>query len=104
MAGSSTISVTRGDTLRLHVDLVQDDGTEYELQDGDELTWTVRRSARSQTVLIQKHGQDVVVEPSDTAPLDFGRYRYDVQLTTASGDVCTVVKPADFIVAEEVTW
>ena len=38
----------------------------------------------------------------DTA-LDYGTYRYDVELRTAAGDVLTVVKPDKLEITPEVT-
>lgn len=98
------VFVTRGDTLDLHVSLVDADGNDYELADGDELTLTVKSDTTSDEALITKHGQDVTIEPQDTSGLAYGRYRYDVQLTLADGRVCTVVRPSAFVVGEEVTW
>lgn len=100
----NSIELTRGDSLDLHIDLKDEDGEAYTLKEGDELTLTVKRSASSSEALITKHGQDISILPEDTSALEFGVYRYDVQLTTLDGRVCTVIKPSDFVVAEEVTW
>ena len=43
------------------------------------------------------------IEPEDTKFLSFGKYLYDVELTTASGDVYTVIVPTTFEVLKEVT-
>lgn len=45
----------------------------------------------------------IVIEPEDTTDLDYGKYKYDVQLNTAKGEVFTVIGPNNFYVKEEVT-
>ena len=46
------------------------------------------------------------LNPEDTEGMDFGTYYYDVQLTTAGGDVDTYIpetgKVAEFIIEKEV--
>lgn len=98
------IELTRGDSLDIRIDLADEDGEPYELREGDELTLTVKRDTSSPRALITKHGQDVTFAPADTEGLDYGTYWYDVQLTSADGRVCTVVRPSEFRVLEEVTW
>lgn len=104
---SSNITLTRGDTARLDVELADESGAAYEMGAGDVLALTVKRSASDTDALVSKAltgSSTFVLDPADTSGLAYGRYRYDVQLTTAAGDVCTVVGPAAFTVAEEVTW
>lgn len=98
------INITRGDTLHLHVDLADANGSEWAMADGDAIAWTVKRTTTDTEALISKAGQDVTIEPADTASLEYGRYVYDVQLTTSEGEVYTVVKPSAFNVTEEVTF
>lgn len=97
------IKMTKGDTLRLHIDLYNDDGSEYEMSDDDELVLTVKPDVASSSYVIQKTGQDVVIEPSDTSDLKCGVYVYDAQMTFGGGDVWTVIKPTLFEITPEVT-
>lgn len=103
-----TIQLTRGDTARLTVGITNDtDGNEYALESGDELTLTVKKNATDKEPLFQKvlTGTNTFhIEPKDTAQAEFGKYKYDVQLTTASGDVYTVIEPTTFSILQEVTW
>lgn len=105
---SGNISLTRGDTARLTVPITNEaDGKEYAMQPGDTLTLTVKKSARDAEYMIQKvvHGGNAFhIAPQDTSHLAFGRYKYDVQLATAGGDVYTVAGPFNFNLTEEVTW
>ncbi len=99
------ISMTRGDSETLTVSLAND-----AFAPGDEVFFTVR-PAVAEPVALQKTVTDfpggravITIEPGDTAGLDFGRYVYDIQLTRASGAVTTLIKPAAFVLTEEVTY
>ena len=81
-------------------------------EDGDRVYFTVKESAEKEDKLIQKIATEfsdgvayIPIFPRDTKPLKFKRkYVYDVQLTTASGDVFTIIQPSKFVVTEEVTY
>ena len=103
------IRLTRGDTAYLQVPIqnILPDGTvaEYALANDDELTMTVRAKYDSE-VCFQKVLRGVNtfhIVPEDTNGCAFGKYKYDVQLTMANGDVYTVIEPSCFQVLPEVT-
>lgn len=102
------IELTRGDTAYLTVPITDEaTGEAYIMDAADVLTLTVKRTALDAAAYIQKTvtGANVFhIDPMDTANMDFGRYRYDVQLTRANGDVHTVIAPTVFRVCEEVTY
>jgi len=103
-----TIRLTRGDTAYLTIPLFNDSTqSDYEMSANDVLTFSVKRKPKTDIdCLIQKiiHGSNTFhIEPGDTKDMSFGKYRYDVQLTTAGGDVYTVIEPSVFEVMEEVT-
>lgn len=101
-----TISVVRGDSASFCIDLVDANGDEYNLVQGDTLTFTVKKSAFSKTPLIQKNitGKIIDISPKDTIELPYGGYVYDVQLVTVEGFVDTVIPPRKFRVLGEVTF
>lgn len=103
-----TIRLTRGDTARLTVSIANDlTNSDYSLNEGDTLTLTVKRTVKDSEICFQKvlTGSNMfTIEPDDTKELPYGKYKYDVQLTTASGDVFTIIEPATFEVLSEVTW
>lgn len=102
----NNIRITRGDTGVILITLTNKDGTDYTMQDGDVLVFTVKKSTFVKDVIIQKiflEGQ-VKIEHTDTDGLSYGTYYYDVQLTTAAQDVFTVITPHKFEVMPEVTW
>lgn len=100
----TTITLTRGDTLRLELSLTKD-GEAYEMQDGDQIRFALKKEYRDEDVLIEKAiASDMILElvPEDTKPLAFGDYVYDIQMTYADGAVDTFIAKAIFIISEEV--
>lgn len=93
---SDVIYLTKGDDAVLEVSSVATEGgAEYELQDTDVLTLTVRALPSAQSpALLQVDAlpgsNRIVFSHADTAELDVGRYSADVQLTTAEGKRYTV--------------
>jgi hypothetical protein len=103
------IKLTRGDSAYLHIPIENrlPDGstTPYELAEGDVLVMTMRLNYDSE-ICFQKTVKGVNtfhIVPDDTKDCKFGKYKYDVQLTTTDGDVYTVIEPACFQVLPEVT-
>lgn len=101
------IKLTRGDTARLTVPIINlANNGEYTMESGDILYFTVKKTAKDTDFLFQKSvtgSNSIHIRPEDTADLSFGKYKYDVQLTTATGDVYTVIEPSTFEVMEEIT-
>ncbi len=99
-----TITLTRGDSARISLGITRD-GSDYDYST-DAVVFSVKRSTDDAEYVFQKEVTDgeIVIGPSDTEGLPYGSYVYDVQLTTAGGDVCTVIPPNTFQVAPEVTW
>lgn len=107
------IKLTRGDTLRLRVD-IKIDGEVYTPQLGDKVRFALKRSAMSSdrsrfmdnTPLIKKdipiNTMILELEPKDTKNLGFGKYVYDVQITFADGTVDTFITKETFEITEEV--
>ena len=101
------VYLTRGDNADILVKIYDEDKTEYELQPGDTLTFTLKNNCETTTVLIQKDcSSDSMIHltPSDTNGLKYGIYNFDVQLTLANGKVYTVIPPHDFEITKEVTF
>lgn len=101
---NNTITLTRGDTARIDL-AISKDGETYDYSP-DTVVFSVKTSTTTPEYVFQKTVTDgvIYIAPSDTESLPYGTYRYDVQVTTQSGDVCTVIPPSNFIVAPEVTW
>ena len=104
----NTIHLTRGDTARLSIDRATNavTGKEYVFTEEDEVTLTVKKTVMDTSPAVQIRvpgGEAFHIKPENTKALAFGRYIYDVQLTTAEGDVYTVIPPATFEILKEVT-
>ena len=94
------IHLTSDDTayIRVYIDnkLAQ---TQYKIQPNDVLTMPIKRSVRDKDPSVQKvvTGSSIFhIQPTDTSKLAFGKYLYDVQITTEACDVYTVIGPMTF--------
>lgn len=106
----TAIGLTRGDTAFLDVAITnQVDGTSYEMASGDRLVLTIRTARKgtsgSETLLTKTLTGASTFEffPADTEEMQYGSYVYDIQLTTASNEVFTVIPESPFEVLSEVT-
>ena len=102
----NNINMIRGDTIRLDIEITTADGNPYILKDGDKLLFTVKKNVFDKDIIIQKKitSGTIVIDHQDTADLEYRSYVYDVQLTLANGDVCTVIPPSELFVGYEVTF
>ena len=108
------IHLTRGDTLYLAIDIQNENDTPYTPEDGDRLRFVMkhrdmdpnRRAYRDKEPLVEKEipiqTMILKLDPSDTKPLNFGNYVYDIEFTSANGDVSTIINNALFEVVAEV--
>lgn len=101
------ITLTRGDSARLSVSIINNvTREEYIIGENDVLKLTLKKSIKDSTYVLQKEIRGVsmfYIKPDDTSSLDFGKYKYDVEITTSTGDVYTVIGPSEFEILPEVT-
>ena len=100
------IYLTRGDTLYLEITINRQDGTEYEIQEGDKVRFAMKKRISDVTPVLVKEidPESLVMKifPEDTKSLPMkSEYYYDIELTQANGDVSTFIS-GKFIVMEEV--
>lgn len=104
--------LTRGDTARFKVGGIMNYACNppepYTILPTDTLEFSVKKNVKDSEPLIHKlvYGDNPFhILPADTKDLSFGRYVYDIQLTTADGDVYTVtaLEPPTFELLKEVT-
>ena len=101
----TTIYLTRGDSLSVRVGIKTPAGYDYELQQGDVVRFALKKDYGDTTPKITKTlGSDLMLElaPSDTKNLAFGRYVYDIELTTEEGAVDTFIAEAVMYITKEV--
>lgn len=102
----TTINLTRGDTCYVRINITDSDGVPYIPSTGDKVRFAMKTAYTDRKpVLVKEIPIDtmmLVLTPEDTAELEFGRYVYDVELTTAAGEVDTFITKAKFNLTEEV--
>ncbi len=103
---NNNISIIRGDSGAFTISIADTNGSPVALTDGDVLTFTLRRTPRSPTIVLQKVivNGELDIKPADTEGLAFGAYVYDVQLKRADGYTDTIIPPHEFCILEEVTY
>lgn len=102
---NQNIFLTRSDTCELKLSIVDDNDTPYDYSN-DLVQLTIKTTSYTPTIVIQKDisGDTFKIEPTDTKNLLYGKYLYDVQIITNSGDVYTVIGPANFVLTDEVNF
>lgn len=108
VASDNSIELTRGDSayIRVPIFLNNGEGDEYLLDPMDRLIFSLKKTISDTEYTFQKKltGDNVFhIEPVDTKDLEYGSYRYDVELITKAGDVFTVIAPTSFKLTSEVT-
>lgn len=103
---NNNISMIRGDSGVFNISITDINGRNVELTASDVLTFTLRRTARNPTIVLQKVivNGELDIKPADTEGLTFGKYVYDIELKRADGYVDTVIPPHEFLLMEEVTY
>ena len=100
----TSIYLTRGDTLRIQLSITKN-GEPYELQDGDIITFSLKKKINDKECILQKTiGADYLleIEPEETKDLNFGQYIYDIQMEYADGTIDTFITPSNFTLTDEV--
>lgn len=103
------ITHTHGDTLLLTFPLYNADGTAYTVQDGDVLTFLLRRNRGGAPVITKTIPTDtflLTLTADETAALGYGtlngHYVYDVKLETFAGVVDTVINLGEMYITDGV--
>lgn len=108
------INIIRGTTNDLSLNIENEKGEQYTLQDGEKIIFGVKENAENSDYNIVKTltsaDADVVdgictikLTPTDTAELSFGRYYFDIGLQTANGDYYMIVPCDEFYICKAVT-
>lgn len=102
---TNRLIITRGDTATMQIALETQDGKIVPLEIGDQLTLSVKKTAKDVSPLIQLTADETgqfCISPDDTDNLACGVYLYDIQLTR-EGNIYTVI-PTNYIeIKEEIT-
>lgn len=103
----TTISMTRGDTLKLKINISDALGNEYTPCEEDKIRFAVKDYYTDDTTLILKEiPWDTCIlrlDPADTKQLEMGHdYVYDIQITMSDGTVDTFIPKGRLKITEEV--
>lgn len=113
----NTITMTRGDSAHIEIQMEYEGGVSYEALRGDVIRFTVKKNYGDTTPLIVidiepyvPDGEDMeLVEsvelhilPSHTRDLEYGSYRFDIQLLRINGDIDTFIDKGTLTLTEEV--
>lgn len=102
----TSITLTRGDTFQAVISCKTADGEAYEPAEGDVFRFAMKTNySDAEPLLVKEIPSDTMLltlEPDDTKNLSFGSYVYDIQLTKATGEVCTFITTAKLKLTEEV--
>lgn len=104
----TSITLTRGDTFKAQISITDKDGNPYELQEGDVVRFAMKKNysdADEDVLIVKVIPNDTLIltlNPEDTKELPFGTYVYDIQLTSAAGEVDTFITKASLTLTEEV--
>ena len=102
---NNRIYLTRGDTANIDIRLTDSSGAEYEPVAGDKIYFRLKNAVFGSSLLLVREISPTTLtlelKPADTASLDFGLYRYEVELVTSSGDRFTVIENGEFVLGVE---
>lgn len=103
----TTITMTRGDTLRVTLTLKDEEGNVYIPLEDDVIRFAMKKNYDDPEPLLLKviphDTMELVLNPVDTKNLPQpSSYVYDMEITYANGDVDTFIKEAKLKITQEV--
>lgn len=98
------MKLTQGDTATILIEVYDLDNNKYNVTDEDEILMTVKKTATAPIAFQKAATQDcyIIINPADTQELKTGLYVYDVQLTTKTGAVYTIVPESYFEITPQI--
>ena len=99
------VEFTKGDSVRITVNMRHHDGYPYKMQVGDTLTLTIRKSLDSPVALqVASDSSVITLTAEQTKQLEPGVCCYDIELRTYSGEVYTVTGVTDTVRTNMRVW
>ena len=102
----NNIFLTRGDSCSFELSIVDESGNPYDFSN-DYVQFTVKGNTLTKSIVLQNTiviGNVFTINSEDTKNLEYGVYKYDVQIITPTNKVYTVIGPADFNLCDEVNF
>lgn len=104
------LEIVRGTTNSFGITVLDEDGNNYSVEDGDVLVFGLKRNERDEErVLVKKITSSVTgehyleIQPEDTKNLATGQYYYDIGLQRGSFVFYNIIKSSPFIILPNVT-
>ena len=102
----TTITLTRGDTLKAQISITDRNGNPYVPKGGDKVRFAMKATYSDPEPLVNIDipidTLILVIKPEDTHGLPFGNYVYDIQLTKENGEVDTFITTSKLKLTEEI--
>ena len=92
------ITISKGDTASFTAELYED-GEPYTLSSGDSLVLNAEKGGANVLHLTADSEATFTFAAADTASLAVGDYKYDIELTTAGGEVYHPIGMANLTIA-----
>lgn len=103
---TSAITLTRGDTFKANITILNPDGSEYVPVEGDKVRFAMKKDYNDAEPLlnidIPIDTMNLTIQADDTKKFPFGKYVYDIELTKATGEVDTFIYKKTIKLTEEV--
>ena len=100
---NNNITLTRGDSASLCVDLYDTNGDQYILKEGDYIVFSMAADYDTAAILKKiSASPSITLAPADTQELAVGAYLYDIAIRTSSGDVYTPIGVSKFIITSNI--
>lgn len=98
---TNKIILTKGDNAEIDIRVFNKEGSEIRILPSDVITFTVKKSARSQ-IILQKTAElnSIFLEPADTANMQAGVYFYDIDFVR-DNEKQTIIPESIFELKEE---
>jgi len=105
-----SIYLTRGDTAEFAFTATNDDGTDYEFQNGDQVFFRMALKAGDDVAVqkecivdVENNKAVLILEPEDTQDCKFKVYRYEVELIAIEdGGHYTFITDQSFEIGKEI--
>ncbi len=100
-----TITMTRGDTVKIDVTMKDANGNVYTPLPGEVIRFKVKKNWFDKTALLEIpipiSTMRLHIAPENTSTWAFGQYVFDIQITHNNGDVDTFINKGTLNITEE---
>lgn len=83
---NNNIYLTRGDSAVISLDITDEHGERYIIQETDKVYFTIKQHFTNEEIILKKSIEDnaFIFKKEDTIDMNFGSYDYDIRLENSS--------------------